>query len=81
MGIREAQQAYDNMLPPEPVELTWVQEDMIEAAIPDTYSIVYDIAADVTDRHGKPMTQQQINNLADDLHDFIARALEVFVCQ
>lgn len=83
MSIKTAQEAYDNQLPSETVELSPSQERMIERVIDDstdTGQMAYDIALSLSVECGKRLTEQQIQSLDADIHDAIAKALEVFLC-
>lgn len=72
-----AQSIYDNQLPPEPVELSRAQEDIIKktldwASIPDW---VDEINGGLSQYSKKVMSKEQMKDLADSINDLVATKL------
>lgn len=76
-----AQAAYDNRLPDDDIELTKAQEATINkvldwASIPD---FVDEISRDLFRETKKHIGEAEQKNLADEIHDLVAKALGVAI--
>jgi len=81
MSLRQAQQIYDNASPPEDHDLTKAQEEIVRkvldwASIPD---FVDEISCSLFQETKKRIGEAEQKNLADEIHDLVAKALGVAI--